>query len=83
MGKWIFEGGVTELQPVMCAGINLWEHPWEREQGVTIDLPDPIYQQIIRLNVFRVAHGDRVLRFAVKEVSASVYVFYDLGDSPS
>jgi hypothetical protein len=80
MGKWISEGGFSSSQPVMCGGINLWEHPWEREQGATIDLPDPVYQKIIRLDVYRIVHDDRVLRFATTEISAGVSVFYDLND---
>ena len=67
-------GGRPEGDAVPDLPPDLWDVEW-RSTDQSILVSDPIYGRQLTLSVCELESGDRVTRFAVREVSNGVYLF--------
>jgi hypothetical protein len=80
MESWEAVGVVAEGQQISLSGLNPWSFDWRRSSEPPIELPHPQYRTQRHLaRVFEIDSGSGILRFAVAEVSAGVWAFYQPG----
>jgi hypothetical protein len=77
MNEWKSVGVVVEGQPIRIAGLNVWEHAWNRVEQPRLELPHRSYpSQRHAMTVYEIAAGGEPIRFAAGELSANVWGFY-------
>jgi len=80
MDSWEAVGVAAEGQQISISGLNPWSFNWRRSPEPPIELPHPQYRTQRHLaRIFEIDSGSGVLRFAVAEVSAGVWAFYQPG----
>ena len=71
---WTLIGARSYADSVPDLPDDIWEVPW-RNTGKSIQVTDPIYGNQRSLSICEVDAEDRVVTFAVEEVSNGVFLF--------
>ena len=76
-GEWRQAHIGFEMDDLHIGGLGVWSHAWRSVAGPPVRLAHPAYpEQLHDFAVQEIAEGERVVRFAVSELSNGVWGFY-------
>jgi len=77
MKEWKLVNIVSDGQPIIINGINLWKHEWIRIDEKPIEVPHPGHpNEKHKMWIYKINTGNNSIVFAAGEYSNCVWGFY-------
>lgn len=74
--RWKFHCAGPEDTQLEIEGVRIWQHKWLRAAQEQVEVRDPHYGQTYQFDIYEIHNGEKSIKFAAGEFSASVWGFY-------